>query len=106
MKHLLVNLRESGSVLSGAGLGFMGDPSAVEQAVTLASRDRLKRLCMPLPIQNEPLVVTEQLVLLLRFVNFLLVCEIFPLGSLLSDTFLQLFKVLINFFCSLSKTPR
>ena len=96
MCSLLIDLGVAWPVLHWARHRLLSCASPVQHTVTLAPCDGFKRLLVPLSVQNEPLVVTKQFVLLLGLVNFLLVGKCLSLCSFFSYPLLKLFEMLIN----------
>ena len=81
----------------------MRDPCAVKQTVSLASRDRLEGLRVPLPVKDKPLVVTQQFVLALRLEHLFLVGQIFLFSTFIGNTSFHFVEMFLDLLRSLKR---
>ena len=96
--NLLLNHAKSRTVLPRARFRFNRRTRAIEHRVSLVACDSLEGLTVAFSIQNEPLVVPQELVLLLRLVYLFLIRKLLLLRSFLANPSLQLLKEFIDFF--------
>ena len=75
----------SGSVLAWARLRLDCHAGSVEHGVALSTRDGLEGLRVPFAVELEPLVVSQQFVLLLSLVDLLLTRQQFLFSPLVID---------------------
>ena len=87
-------------VLAGAWSGLDCCAGTIEHRITLVSRDSFEGLAVAFTIEDEPLVVPEELVLLLGLVNLFLVGQQFLFRFLFTNPTLKFVKEFIYFISS------